>query len=93
MKKVWKPLSIVNNFIPLIHPANRFLLIWAFIHLICILFAFITIPFILSFEPEISKWYKYCHIICYSVFLMDLLIAFKTGIYENGVALMSPTKI
>ena len=87
-------IRFLNANFPIIHPANPLRLLWTFIHLICITFLAVSIPFILAFKPEdINSLYRILNLICYFVFVVDILLSSRTGFYENGIVCLNGEKI
>lgn len=79
-----------SNFI--IHPDSKFKRAWdAFLFFIVVL-QFFTMPLFLGFE-EVRDGLSYLSGITCCVFFLDILIAFRTGIYERYTLIMDPNLI
>ena len=84
----------LNSNFPIIHPANPLRILWTFIHLICITFLAVSIPYILAFKTrEIAGWYRIGNLVSYFVFIVDIILSSRTGFYENGIVCLNGERI
>ena len=83
-----------NANFPIVHPANPLRIFWTFIHLACIVFLAVSIPFIMAFRPsDITSWYRILNLMSYIVFVFDMLLSSRTGFYENGIVCLNGERI
>jgi hypothetical protein len=79
----------------IIHPNNKFRLLWDFLQNLITILYFIIIPIKIAFENNAMMELDtlYFKTLSFSMFLIDIIINFKTAYYSKGELIVSRLKI
>jgi hypothetical protein len=77
----------------IIHPDSAFKIIWDILSLFFVVYQCLMIPFRISFDYEPSDGLNYFEVIQDMFFLVDIILTFNTGFYNNGLIILTRWEI
>jgi len=79
--------------LPILHPESKLRLAWSLVAAISILYEMVIVPMQLSNLVPEKNWLASIDYVLFTFWCFDLILNFRTGYYEGGVAEVRPHKV
>jgi len=76
-----------------LHPLSPVRFKWDLVIAMCTIFLALEIPLVLGFQWEVAAWIYYIEVLMDPMYILDIIINFRTGYFEDVEAEMRPQKI